>query len=380
MPSIAVKGTAVKPTATRPIPVAPPAPRIVAARTVPIVAVRPAVTARPAGLPATRSPFRVLTWRITSRSKAEGLHGLGQDIGPTDAQLAIMLEAGNVFLDMAIDAFRPFLAIGLGTAIHAYERGGTPAAIWGAASARFLAHKALVCGGLLHLRQRLADGSWSWLIEGDTLTAWQTDQLGRASTGMGWVSNSYVTGNPDPRIAPTWLDRLGFSGGAMSLAGVIAGPEAAIGGAVEAGIATTAQASDEAANAIAQAIRAAGAASTPEGAANAARATSAGVKAALEFGQKTNVIKWTAAAIVGTVAALKVPDAINSFRGGQTRATEAGAEAAGALIQHGINTNNPDEVAAGLDAMKVFQKEAGEGEKYLWAAGGFVASEFLRRR
>jgi hypothetical protein len=394
--TIAIRGTATKPISAKPVrlavvvaPAKPPAPVIIGAQPPPPVIVgaargtmiaaapRPPMAQRPSS--GARTPFRVLTWRVTGRNKAEGLGAIGEPIGPTPAQLSMMLDAGNAFLDMAIDAGRPLLGWALGAAVYAYERGTSPAAIWPAPVARSLAHRALVLGGLLHLRRALADGSWSWIIEGDTLTAWHTPSLTLASAGLGWVSNSYITGDPDPRIAPTWLDRLGFGSGAMSLAGVIAGPAAAIEGAVSAGVATTAEASTVAAAEIPAAIRAAGAGASPSASASAARSVSAGMKAAIEFGQKTNVMKWTAVAIVGAVSALKVPDAINSFRGGSTRIGEAGADAAGALVQHGLATNNPEEVAAGLDAFRTFQKQAGEGEKYLWAAGGLLAGKLLDR-
>jgi len=319
---------------------------------------------------------RIRTWRVIGRGKVQSLDGLGQAEGsaivggePTPAQLSMMLDAGNVFLDMACDACRPFLAFATAGALYAYERGTTPVAIWGPLLARSFARFALVAGGLIKLRPLLVEGVASFVLEGDTLVV-------HTGTPLGWVSNSYITGDPDPRVQPTALDRFGFATGAVGLTSVIAGPVAA----AEAVVDVTGATAEEAGRAVAAgtpaAIRGAGAVSSAAGAAAAGRSVVTGWRNLMEFTARTDVIKWGAVAI----AAAKVPDAINAFRGATTRATEAGTNAAGALVQHGIATNNPDEIAAGLGALKQFQQGANEGEKYLYAVGGFAAAEILRRR
>jgi len=359
----------------------PPAPVIVPAggRTsaVAVLPVRPAMTTA-----AALASRRVLAWRVIGPGKVRGLGATDAPSTvpvPSPASLSMMLSAGTYFLDSAIDAARPLLAWGLAGAELCYERGGRPSDLWGALLSKELAAITLKVGGLMYLRQQLAKGDMSWLIVGDRLAVVRTIDLPApvpVPGSMGWIPDAYVTGRPMAHGEhATQLDSLGFTSGAFVLSSVIAGTEAAAAAVIESGGATAAEVAAETSARVPSVIVAAGAGASPSAAAGAARAVGGFFGTLANTVARTFDIRW----VLGIAIALKLPDAINAFRSGNTRATEAGTDAAGRTLQKGLDTNDPTLVEKGLQYMLKFQAGS-QGNEWLYAIGGFAASKLLDRR
>jgi hypothetical protein len=304
--------------------------------------------------------------------------GLGQEgpivsaTPPSAAQLEAALDGANYMLDHAIAAAAVPVAWAIGAADRCYESGSTPAAFWGP-HAIDIALESLHFGGLLVLRALLASGAWSWLVTSDgKISAVDSRELATLSaaagvSGLGWVARR-VPADPFWRM----IDQLAIAGSMVPATVSVSGPVAATEALVAEG-ATTVEGARAAVAEAPVAVRAAGAGASATAAVASARSTFALWKSLSDLAARTEIVKWTAAAIVGVVAVRACKDLVLGFKGALADSTETGSDAAAKVVQFGIDKGDKDMIERGLSALAGFQKVAGEADKWTWAALGAIA-------
>ena len=343
------------------VPTTPPRPRV------------PTVTARIARVP-----------RDTIRRTMHPLlvpPGIGAEPGappvawtaPPPGALVVWAEAYRASMQAVGEAGKPAVAWSLAGAVEAYSRGATPGSLWPRDVGTTIAQALLRLATLAWLARQIELGAWVLWTNGDDLSATRADIA--AAGGLGWVPDSYITGDPHRRA--TWLDRLGIATGMISAVTPIAGVEATAAAITEAGAAS----SGEAANAAAASLPAAVAQGGP-GAALAVRGMGAGWTQILSTISKTApaIVKWGALMAIGIAGVHELPNVINTNRQAVAAATNAGVNAAGAMIDKGIQTNNPALVQSGMEWLSTFQKGAAGDDWIKYGALGVLGGMFLAKR
>jgi len=309
--------------------------------------------------------------------------GAVANVAPNTSVLAACLEAHNFTVAELAHAARYVVPVASFGALLAYAQGYDPIMLWGPDLARRLARALGGIAAAANLAEKIADGAWILVTDGESVGA--IDAQIAAGAGLGMIPGAYV-GRAEGPVSPARqiLQQLSFSFGTIGMVAAVTGPLAVESEAVAAGVARTeAEAAAVVERSIDPALIATGGRLGPEAATAAAR-TSLGAWSRIVsvLGTRTAALvpKWAAITAIGVVGVTKIPDIVNTNREATQAATEAGIEGAGALLQLGIKLGDPRIINAALEHMRGFQAGAQDSDKWLYAAAAFAAGMYLSKK
>jgi len=309
---------------------------------------------------------------------------------PPPSVLGCLAPAHNFAVAELANAARYLVPVAGFGALLAYAQGTTPDRLWGPELARSLARALGRIAAAANVAELLADGKWILWTDGTSVNA--TDAQIAASSGLGVVPGAYVGHTDLPAGAQdSWsaqalrvLDSLNFSLGSFGMVAGVTGAGAVAAEAIDAGaVATEAEAAALVGRTLpAEMVGAAGVVS-PQAATAAARTTLGGWSRVMQIlGTRTvsQIPKFAALTAVGVVGVHTIPDVVNTNRAATANATDRGLDAAGRLLQIGIEQGDPRLIQGALDYMLQFQRGAQEPNAWLYAALAFAGGMYLSKK